>query len=74
MNRKREYGILILKYDDAVSYSKDLEQLDLKDGHYFLGIVYYNMKKFDLAKEEILKAKSLGANYNNMDTILKSIK
>ena len=54
--------------------SKDLEKLDTKDGHYYLGIVYYNMKKFDLAKEEILKAKSLGANYDNMDAILKSIK
>ncbi|EKQ56119.1 MULTISPECIES: rhomboid family intramembrane serine protease [unclassified Clostridium] len=66
--------IYLKKYDDAVNYSKDLEQLDLKDGHYCLGIVYYNMKKFDLAKEEILKAKDLGANYNNIDTILKSIK
>lgn len=66
--------ILLMKYDDAVNYSKDLEKLDTKDGHYYLGIVYYNMKKFDLAKEEILKAKSLGANYDNMDAILKSIK
>lgn len=66
--------IFLMKYDDAVSYSKDLEQLDSKDGHYCIGIVYYNMKKFDLAKEELLKAKSLGANYDNMDSILKSIK
>jgi len=65
--------VFLRKYDDAVNYSNDLVQLDPKDGHYFLGIVYYNMKKFDLAKGEILKAKSLGANYTNMDTILKSI-
>lgn len=64
--------IFLRKYDDAVNYSDDLEQLDLKDGHYFLGVVYYNMKKFDLARGEILKAKELGANYYNMDMILKS--
>lgn len=66
--------IFLMKYDDAVNYSKDLEQLDAKDGHYFLGIVYFNIKKFDLAKEELLKAKSFGANYSNIDGILKSIK
>jgi rhomboid protease GluP len=66
--------IFLLKYDAAVNYSKDLIELDPKDGHYCLGIVYYNAKNLDLAKEEMLKAKSLGANYDNVDTILKSIK
>ena len=66
--------IFLMKYDAAVNYSKNLEQLDQKDGHYFLGIVYYNAKNFNLAREELLKAKSLGAKYDNIDGILKSMK
>ncbi len=60
------------KFDDAVKYSNDLEKLDPKYGHYCLGIVYYNMKRFDLAKQEMLKAKALGANYSNMDMIIRA--
>lgn len=65
--------IHLRKYNDAVNYSNSLEQLDPKDGHYFLGIVYYNMKKFDLAKKELLEGKKIGADYGNIDTLLKNI-
>ena len=84
LNQSKDINMLVLKYlingdiylkkyDDGVNYSKDLIKLDPKDGHYVLGVVYYNMKQLDLSKEELLKGKQLGANYSNIDSLLKNI-
>ena len=61
------------KYDECIYYSKKLVNSDPQYAHYVLGLVYYNMKKFDLSKKELLEAKKLGATYNNIDHLLKNM-
>lgn len=60
-------------YNKAVEYAKTLKDLSPKDGHYMLGIVYYDMGQFQLAKEELQKAKALNAPYSNIDELIMSI-
>lgn len=60
-------------YNKAVEYAKALVELSPRDGHYMLGIVYYDMGQFELAKEELQKAKRLNAPYSNIDELIKSI-
>lgn len=60
-------------YNKAVEYAKTLKDLSPKDGHYMLGIVYYDMGQFQLAKEELQKAKDLNAPYSNIDELIMSI-
>jgi len=60
-------------YSKAVEYAKALVELSPRDGHYMLGIVYYDMGQFELAKEELQKAKRLNAPYSNIDELIRSI-
>lgn len=60
-------------YNKAVEYAKVLVELSPRDGHYMLGIVYYDMGQFELAKEELQKAKRLNAPYSNIDELIRSI-
>lgn len=62
------------KYNDAVTYGKMLKQIDPGNGHYVLGVIYYNMKKYDLSKEELLEAKKAGATYEQINKLLGDMK
>lgn len=60
-------------YNKAVEHGKTLAKLSPRDGHYMLGIVYYDMGQYELSREELQKAKSLNAPYPNIDELIKSI-
>jgi rhomboid protease GluP len=62
------------KYDEAIEHAKMLVQVEPGDGHYILGLLYYDMKRYDLSKEELLAAKKAGAQYDQIDKLLKELK
>ncbi len=49
------------KFDEAVGHANDLIALDPLSGHYVLGFVYFDMGRYDSSREELLKAKEMGA-------------
>lgn len=49
------------KFDEAVEHANDLIAMDPLSGHYVLGFVYYDMGRYDSSREELLKAKEMGA-------------
>jgi len=61
------------KYDEAVEHAKSLILLEPQSGHYMLGVLYYDMAKLDLSKQELLEAKKAGASYEQIDQILSEI-
>ena len=61
------------KYDEAVVHAKDMIRIDPQDGHYLLGVLYYDMQQFDLSKDELLEAKKAGAAYEQIDQILSDM-
>ncbi len=61
------------KYDEAVEHAQLLIRIDPKNGHYLLGLLYYDMQQYEHAKEELLQAKALEAPYENIDALLKDI-
>lgn len=61
------------KYNNAVVHAKGLVNLSPKDGHYLLGIIYYDMGQLNLAREELLKAKAISSPYPNIDELLRRI-
>lgn len=62
------------EYSNAVTHAKMLEVIDPGNGHYVLGVLYYNMKEFVLSKAELLEAKKAGAKYEQIDTLLGEMK
>jgi rhomboid protease GluP len=62
------------KYDEAVSYAKMVTPIDPGYGHYLLGVLYHDMKKYDLSREELLAAKKAGATYEQIDKLLNERK
>ncbi|WIV13485.1 rhomboid family intramembrane serine protease [Proteiniborus sp. MB09-C3] len=64
---------VIGNYNKAVEHGKALVKLSPKDGHYLLGIVYYDMGQLELSREELQKAKALNASYSNIDELIRSI-
>ena len=61
------------KYDEALEHAKGLTTIDPPNGHYLLGILYYDMGQFDLSEEELLEAKKAGASNEQIDQILSDI-
>jgi rhomboid protease GluP len=55
------------KFNEAEVHAKQLVKLSPEGGHFILGAIYYNIKDFDKAKEELEAAKKLGSP--NMDSI-----
>jgi rhomboid protease GluP len=49
------------KFDEAVGHANDLVAIDPLSGHYVLGFVYFDMGRYDSSREELLKAKEMGA-------------
>lgn len=61
-------------YQAAVPYAKQVEQLDAGNGHYLLGVLYYNLQQFDLARQNLQAAKKAGMTYPEIDTLLSALK
>lgn len=64
---------IIGDYSSAVEHAQMLRKLSPRDGHYLLGIIYYDMGQYELAKEELQSAKDINAPYPNIEELLKSI-
>lgn len=64
---------LTSNYDKAVEHAQILAELSPKDGHYLLGVIYYNMGQLNFSKEELLKAKAMNAQYSNIDELVNNI-
>lgn len=62
------------KYQESIEHAKQLKAFSPEDGHYLLGVVYYDTKQYDLAKEELLAAKKLSSAYTeSIDQLLADI-
>lgn len=62
------------KLDEGIQHSTDLAKLSPADGDYLLGAIYYNMKEYDKAKQELEQAKKLGSpNTDSINQMLSVI-
>lgn len=62
------------KLDEGIQNSMALAELSPADGHYLLGVIYYNTKEFDKAKQELEQAKKSGSpNIDNINEMLSGI-
>lgn len=60
-------------YQEAIANAKQLKSIDPLNGHYLLGLLYYDTGKYDLARQELEQAKKAGAKQEIIDKILKEI-
>lgn len=58
------------KYEEAISYCNQLIALSPANGHYMLGIIYFDQGKIELAKEELLAAQAAGADAEQIQEFL----
>jgi rhomboid protease GluP len=58
----------------AIENAKILTTLDPGNGHYILGVLYFNEKEYKLSKSELLSAKAAGNNNAQIDQLLSEIK
>lgn len=61
------------KYDEAVEHAEKVVDYDPKNGHYLLGVLYYDMRQYELARDELLEAKKAGTDNHQIDEILELI-
>lgn len=61
------------KPEEALQHARELTEVNPGDGHYFSAMVYYDMKRYEDAKAELLKAKELKARFTDIDEMLKDL-
>ena len=61
------------KFDEGLEHAQQLKKIDEKNGHYLLGVTYFYMNRFEDAKNELLEAKKLKADYEQIDRLLSII-
>lgn len=62
------------KYNEGIEHAKQLVEISPVNGHYILGIIYFNTKQYAEAKEELQAAKKLDSpNTEAIDSLLKQI-
>ena len=61
------------KYDEAIPYCNQLIALSPADGHYMLGVIYFDQGKLQMAKEELLAAEAVGADSEQIRELLDII-
>ncbi len=61
------------KFDECVEHAQQLKKIDKQSGHYLLGATYFYMNKFEDARNELLEAKRLKADYAQIDKMLEMI-
>jgi rhomboid protease GluP len=62
------------KNAEAIKYGEMLKEVDPANGHFLLGLIYYDMQNYVLSKTELLEAQKAGATYEQISKILKEIK
>lgn len=66
--------VLQTKYNEGIEHANQLVELSPVDGHYLLGIIYYDTKQYEKAKEELQAAKKLESPYTEtIDKLLSDI-
>jgi rhomboid protease GluP len=65
--------IILGKNDQAIEHGKEILKLDPKRGHYILGISYFYRAEYEKSRQELLQAKKLNAEFENIDQILNQI-
>lgn len=60
-------------YQEAITNAKALKSIDPQNGHYLLGLLYYDTGEYDLARKELEQAKKAGVRRKVIDEILKDI-
>ncbi len=61
------------KIDESLEHALQMIKVDPPSGHYFAGVIYYDLKRYDDAKRELQSAKELKAPYSNIDELLSNI-
>ena len=51
------------KWDEGKEHANQLIEVHPPSGHYILGILYYDMGEYELAKQELLSSKKAGPEY-----------
>lgn len=60
-------------YVEAISNAKKLAAIDPQNGHYLLGLLYYDIRQYSLARQELILAKESGAKQKIIDQLIKEI-
>jgi rhomboid protease GluP len=62
------------KYKEGIPHAEKLTQLSPADGHYLLGVIYYNTNELEKAEQELQQARELGSpNKDIIDQMLTNI-
>lgn len=66
--------VLQTKYNEGIEHANQLVVLSPVDGHYLLGIIYYDTQQYEKAKEELQAAKKFDSSYTEtIDELLSNI-
>ncbi len=60
-------------YVEAIVNAKKLTVVDPPNGHYLLGLLYYDTGQFTLARKELEQAKKAGAKHEIIDQLIKEL-
>ncbi|NTV89528.1 MAG: rhomboid family intramembrane serine protease [Clostridiales bacterium] len=61
------------KLDEAEEHAKVLVDIDPANGHYILGVIYFETMRYELAKQQLQLAKTAGADNEYIDQMLTEI-
>ncbi|TYQ15334.1 UNVERIFIED_CONTAM: rhomboid protease GluP [Acetivibrio alkalicellulosi] len=53
------------KHEEAIEMANQIKSIDVAHGHYILGITYFKMENYQLAKEELTQLLRLTDHYND---------
>ncbi len=60
-------------YREAIASAKALTAIDPPNGHYLLGLFYFDTKQYALSRQELEQAKKTGAKYETIDPLLRDL-
>jgi rhomboid protease GluP len=62
------------KYEEAIAHAKSIEKISPADSHYLLGLLYFDIKNYDMSKIELIEAKKAGfEDKDSIDLLIKEL-
>ncbi|MEN6314420.1 MAG: rhomboid family intramembrane serine protease [Clostridiaceae bacterium] len=62
------------KYEEAIAHAKGIDEISPADSHYLLGLLYFDIKNYDMSKTELLEAKKAGfVDGGSIDSLIKEL-